>query len=557
MAYDWQLLDLGGTSRRSVSTFRYLSFAPSARIDDSFLASAPGYLVNLELLTTGRCLLDIEPTAAKGNFRGIDFTDAFEAGGRMTLFAGGMTLSLSGFDGDTEPYRWTPANSAEVTAFVNGYVDGTPARLLLELGDRQALPAGLRAGLRLGEPETDVEAYAAALRTALRPAPPVAEVEAPARALGASLRPGVPIADVEALPGPLRTRLDPRPPKPRIRARAENLRIALRPSAPIAGTTAYPPALRIAQRTAQPLPLFDARPGAVRIALRPAVPRGRTKAHPGDLEIAVRPGSAAAYREAAPATLRAALDVAAPTAHVEAFPGALRAALDVAAPATDVEALPRTLRAALRARPPAGIATGRAAALPAGLRPGVPAAVVAAFPRTLAAVLRPGPPRAIPYPGEPADRGRSHARSLVGRNQTFALEIEHPAITEPVRVVADTVEHAVEGNRYVPLAFHARVPQAKEGEIRTAVLRIDNVGRELMQWVEASRGGRDASMRVLRLIPPAEGETGSTVAWEVEMSVGVAEVTNEYVTVSLTDEPVFGRPTVILRHDPATSPGLF
>ena len=41
------------------------------------------------------------------------------------------------------------------------------------------------------------------------------------------------------------------------------------------------------------------------------------------------------------------------------------------------------------------------------------------------------------------------------------------------------------------------------------------------------------------------------------MTVGVAEVTNEYVTVSLTDEPVFGRPAVIMRHDPATSPGLF
>lgn len=477
MAYDWQLFDLGGTTRKSVSGFRYLSWAPSARIDDSFLSSAPGYLTNLELLTTGRCLLDIEPTAAKGNVRGIDFTDAFEAGGRMTLFAGGSTLTLSGFQGDDEPYRWTPANRAEVTAFVNGYVDGTPARLLLELGARQALPAALRAGLRPGEPETDVEAYVAALRIALRPAVPIADVAALARALGASLRPGVPIADFEALPGPLRAALGPAVPIAEVEAHPELLRIALRPGSPTAGTTAYPAALRIALRPARPSPLFDARPGAVEIALRPPPPVGRTRARPAALEIAVRPGGAATHREAKTTAL--------------------------------------------------GIA------------------------------LRPGTARGIAYAGEPADRGRAHARALVGRNQLFALEIEHPAIAEPVRVVADTVEHAVEGNRYVPLAFHARVPQAKEGEIRTAVLRIDNVGRELMQWVEASQGGRDASMRVLRLIPPAEGETGSAVAWEVEMSVGVAEVTNEYVTVSLTDEPVFGRPAVILRHDPATSPGLF
>ena len=156
-----------------------------------------------------------------------------------------------------------------------------------------------------------------------------------------------------------------------------------------------------------------------------------------------------------------------------------------------------------------------------------------------------------------AARARVDARALSGRRQIYALEVTHAGLTEPVRVVADTVEHTVEGNVHIPLPFHAAMPQDKEGEIRTAVLRIDNVGEELMAWVEASEGGRDATMRAMRLIPPGDGETESTVAWEVTMSVGVTEVTNEFVTVSLTDEPVFGRPAVTVRHDPATSPGIF
>ena len=156
-----------------------------------------------------------------------------------------------------------------------------------------------------------------------------------------------------------------------------------------------------------------------------------------------------------------------------------------------------------------------------------------------------------------ADQARVDARSLAGRNQIFALEVEHPAIDRPVRVVADTVAHVIEGERYIPLAFRAHMPQSKEHEVRTAGLRIDNVGRELMAWVEASDGGRDASMRVMRVIPPAYGGGESIVGWEVTMTAAVAEITNEYVAVSLTSEPVFGRPSVIPRHDPSTSPGLF
>ena len=126
-----------------------------------------------------------------------------------------------------------------------------------------------------------------------------------------------------------------------------------------------------------------------------------------------------------------------------------------------------------------------------------------------------------------------------------------------MRAVADTVAHTIEGNAYPALAFRAQEPQDVNGEIRRSSLSIDNVGRELIQWVEESSGGRGATMRVMRVLPPENRGGESTITWEVSMGVGVTELTNEQVTVALVDEPLHGRPAVMIRHDPETSPGLF
>lgn len=159
--------------------------------------------------------------------------------------------------------------------------------------------------------------------------------------------------------------------------------------------------------------------------------------------------------------------------------------------------------------------------------------------------------------GNPEHRQRVDARALSGIGQVFALEAFHEDLPEPIRIVADNAEHIVEGNRYQICGFRADPPQSKEGEVRQAELSIDNVGEKLMKWVRVSKGGRGASIRVMSLIKPQEGESESTIDYEFEMDVGVTEATNEVVSVTLTDEPVVGRPSVTIRHDAETSPGLF
>ena len=136
-----------------------------------------------------------------------------------------------------------------------------------------------------------------------------------------------------------------------------------------------------------------------------------------------------------------------------------------------------------------------------------------------------------------------------------ALEISHPAIAQPVRVINDTIGRAIEGNDYVALRFDARLADDIAGQAPQAELAIDNVGRALTQWIEATGGGAgaSASVRVMQVLdiddPPVE--------WEVTLDVAGMAVDQERVTARLGFDPLLGRAAVTLRHDPQTSPGLF
>ena len=157
----------------------------------------------------------------------------------------------------------------------------------------------------------------------------------------------------------------------------------------------------------------------------------------------------------------------------------------------------------------------------------------------------------VPPPAE--QYARTIRESAPERRLLTALEIRHPAVAAPVRVVNDAEDRTIEGNRYVALRFDARLADDVEGQAPQAELAIDNVGRDLTQWVEAEGGGTGATVRVLQVLdiddPPIE--------WELTMDVAGVVVDAERVTARLGFDPLLGRAAVALRHDPQTSPGLF
>ena len=153
---------------------------------------------------------------------------------------------------------------------------------------------------------------------------------------------------------------------------------------------------------------------------------------------------------------------------------------------------------------------------------------------------------------DPARYRRAQCASAPADVMVTALEIRHPAIAEPVRVVDDGQDHTIEGARYVGLRFTARLAGDVQGQAPQAELVIDNIGRALTQWIEAADGGAGATVRVMRLVA---GDAAPE--WEMTMDVESMSMDQERITARLGFDPLLGRNAVTPRHDPQTSPGLF
>ena len=280
-------------------------------------------------------------------------------------------------------------------------------------------------------------------------------------------------------------------------------------------------------------------------------------ARPAPTEIAVRGTAAAGAAETAatvarvtpavrPVAGRAEAGAAEARAHVRQVPALAIAGAADAGGAETTATVARIVLAirALRGSADAGGAEARARLTRIGHLP-VHGTAASGAPALFAHVAR------VPPPGE--QYARTIRESAPERRLLTALEIRHAAVAAPVRVVNDTVERTIEGNRYIALRFDARLADDVEGQAPQAELATDNVGRDLTQWLEAAQGGTGATVRVLQVLdipdPPIE--------WELTMDVAGVQVDAERVTARLGFDPLLGRAAVTLRHDPQTSPGLF
>lgn len=134
----------------------------------------------------------------------------------------------------------------------------------------------------------------------------------------------------------------------------------------------------------------------------------------------------------------------------------------------------------------------------------------------------------------------------------FAVEISHPDLATPVRVVHDTAEHVIETHTYTPCAYRIRLAEDVDGQVASAELAVDNVGRALTQWIDASDGGAGATVRIMQVL----AETAA-VEWDVKFDVLTVRITQAEVIARLGYDPLLGRPAVQVRYDPTTAPGLF
>lgn len=133
------------------------------------------------------------------------------------------------------------------------------------------------------------------------------------------------------------------------------------------------------------------------------------------------------------------------------------------------------------------------------------------------------------------------------------LQINHPALSTPVRVINDTINLTSNGFEYIAFPFEVTLPDDFENKLPKATLSISNVGKDLMFWIESTAGGQGSTAtfsQVMRSRP-------NQIEWSITMSLFNVMATNLDVSAELGFENLFAKPAVSIQYRPENSPGLF
>ena len=133
-----------------------------------------------------------------------------------------------------------------------------------------------------------------------------------------------------------------------------------------------------------------------------------------------------------------------------------------------------------------------------------------------------------------------------------ALEIRHPDAPAPIRVVDNTEDVTIGRYTYRAVRFGLRLASDVEGETPVAELTVDNVGRDLTQWIERAGGAAGATCRIMLVLAARRA-----IEWEATLDALHIRYDHEQVIARLGFDPLLGRNAVALRYDPQTAPGLF
>jgi hypothetical protein len=133
------------------------------------------------------------------------------------------------------------------------------------------------------------------------------------------------------------------------------------------------------------------------------------------------------------------------------------------------------------------------------------------------------------------------------------LEINHAALGAPIRVVNDTLDLTSNGNIFVGVPFRCELPDDFESQLPKARLAIDNIGRELMYWIETSQGGAGSTCRFMQVMRSRP----DLIEWEITMSLYNIRATFKEVSADLGFENLFNRAACTLTYRPGVAPGIF
>lgn len=133
------------------------------------------------------------------------------------------------------------------------------------------------------------------------------------------------------------------------------------------------------------------------------------------------------------------------------------------------------------------------------------------------------------------------------------LEINHPLISETIRLVHDNCDVVSNGETYVAMGFQIKRQSDIQGELPKVTLTVQNVGRSLVKWIDMSGGGKNAEIiaKIIRRSDP------DVVEESIPMGVERVTVTTMLVVFNLVIYNNLIRRGIKRIYNKKTSPGLF
>ncbi|WP_367846444.1 DUF1833 family protein [Rhodoferax sp. WC2427] len=133
------------------------------------------------------------------------------------------------------------------------------------------------------------------------------------------------------------------------------------------------------------------------------------------------------------------------------------------------------------------------------------------------------------------------------------LQLDHPALSGPVRLVNDTRNLVTLGATYLGLPFSISLPNDKAKEVPRAKLQMDNVGRELTAELERLPPGAALMATILMV----HRTTPGVVDYSFTAPLSGVRVDMHTLSATMGPDDLLRRPAVLLRYDPISAPALF
>lgn len=133
------------------------------------------------------------------------------------------------------------------------------------------------------------------------------------------------------------------------------------------------------------------------------------------------------------------------------------------------------------------------------------------------------------------------------------LEIDHPFLTSPVRIVNDNLNFVLDGNEFLAMPFQLDRQDDVRGELPKVRLTVPNVGRGLVKWIDGSGGGKGAKISVFL----ARRSDPNVIEEALELGIESTTINMQVITFNLVIQNNLVKRAMRYTYDTYRARGLF